>query len=181
MNVSLGGSLARKQCFNIPTTFERKKLKYIAVKFWVSVAEWVARQTAEQEVGGSNPGIPPLVKHTCGEGDWLLCWHYTPAKVLHQRWISGNVYHVCLCIVWIRQNPLWLWNPEETSPEVQNRGISGPTNGHVSDKNLKKKKFWVSSPPSPCTQTTLTDKWNIIITSNHGQIGVNIVGLLNRF
>ena len=31
--------------------------------------KWVARQTAEQEVGGSNPSIPPLLKHTCGEGD----------------------------------------------------------------------------------------------------------------
>ena len=27
-----------------------------------TVAEFVARQTAEQEVGGSNPGIPPLLK-----------------------------------------------------------------------------------------------------------------------
>ena len=34
---------------------------------------------------------------------------------------------VRLCQVRIRQNPLWLWNPEETSPEVQNRGIIGPT------------------------------------------------------
>ena len=49
----------------------------------VAVAEWVARPTAEQEVGGS-PGIP-LLKHACGEGDWLLCWHYTLAKVSHQR------------------------------------------------------------------------------------------------
>ena len=41
----------------------------------------------------------------------------------------------------IRQNPLWLWNPEETSPEVQNRGISGPTKRtHVLQKILKKKK-----------------------------------------
>ena len=71
----------------------------------------------------------------CGERDRLLCWPYTPAEVSHQRWI---VYHVCLCKVWIRQNPLWLWNPEETSPEVRNRGISGPKNGHVSNKNLKK-------------------------------------------
>ena len=100
----------------------------------VAVAEWVARQTAEQEVGGSNPGIPPLLKHACGEGDWLLCWHYTPANVSYQRWISGNVYHVRLRTVQIRQNPLWLWNPEETSPEVQNRGINGPT------KKKKKKK-----------------------------------------
>ena len=30
-----------------------------------------------------------------------------------------------------RQNPLWLWNPEETSPEIQNRGVSGSKIGHV--------------------------------------------------
>ena len=65
---------------------------------------------------------------------------HSPAKVSHQRWISGNVYHVCLRQVLIRQNQLWFWNPEETSPEVQNRGISDPTNWHVSNKNLKKKK-----------------------------------------
>ena len=26
-----------------------------------------------------------------------------------------------------KRDPLWLWNPGQTSPEVQNRGISGPT------------------------------------------------------
>ena len=31
----------------------------------------------------------------------------------------------------IRQNPLWLWTPEQTSPEIQNRGTSGPKKGHV--------------------------------------------------
>ena len=39
----------------------------------------------------------------------------------------------------IRQNPLWLWNPEETSPEIQNRGTSGPKIGHV--KVSDKKNF----------------------------------------
>ena len=34
--------------------------------------------------------------------------------------------HMTLHQVWIRL-PLWLWNPEEMSPEVQNRGITGPT------------------------------------------------------
>ena len=29
----------------------------------------------------------------------------------------------------IRQNPLWLWNPEETSLEIQNRSTSGPKIG----------------------------------------------------
>ena len=53
-------------------------------------------------------GILPLLKHACGESDQLLCWLYIPAEVLHQMWISGNVYHVCLHKVRIRQNPLWL-------------------------------------------------------------------------
>ena len=39
---------------------------------------------------------------------------------------------------WIRQSPLWLWNPEETSSEIQNMGTSGPKIGHlfVSAKNM---------------------------------------------
>ena len=78
------------------------------------------------EVRSSNLGIPPLLKHACGQDDWLLCWHYTQTKVSHQRWISGNVYHIGLCKVRMRQNPLWLWNPEETSPEVQNRVSVAP-------------------------------------------------------
>ena len=54
---------------------------------------------------------------------------------------SGKVYHVRLCQARIRQNPLWLWNPEETSSEVRNRGVNGPIKGLVSSKNQKKKKF----------------------------------------
>ena len=58
---------------------------HITIDNKVAVAEWVACQTAKQEVGSSNPGIPPLLKHTCGEGDWLLCWLYTLAEVSQQR------------------------------------------------------------------------------------------------
>ena len=36
----------------------------------------------------------------------------------------------------IMQNPLWLWNPEKTSLEIQNRGISGPQKGRLSAKNF---------------------------------------------
>ena len=39
-----------------------------------------------------------------------------------------------------RGNPPWLWNPGQTSPEVQNRGISGPAKRTcVLQKNFKKK------------------------------------------
>ena len=58
----------------------------------VAVAKWVACQTAKQEVGSSNPGIPPLLKHACGEGNWLLCWQYTPAKRCRTRGESQGMY-----------------------------------------------------------------------------------------
>ena len=39
-------------------------------------------------------GILPLLKHACGESDQLL---YTLAKLLHQRWISGeHISHMSL-------------------------------------------------------------------------------------
>ena len=42
----------------------------------------------------------------------------------------------------IRQNPLWLSNPEETSLEIQNWGTSGPKIGHVyvSTKNISQQQ-----------------------------------------
>ena len=45
--------------------------------------------------------------------------------------MPGNMHHICLCQVWIRFS-IWLWNQEEMSSEVQNRGIRGPTERHVS-------------------------------------------------
>ena len=71
-------------------------------------------------------GILPLLKHACGESDRLLCWLYTPAEVSPQRWISGNIYHICLHKVWIRQNPLWLWNPEEDITRSPKQGYQWP-------------------------------------------------------
>ena len=103
------------------------------------MAEWVARQTAEQEVGSSNSGIPPLLKHACGEGNWLLCWQYTPAKGVA---LEVNLRERILCtpLPSVNKAEPTLALKEEMSPEVQNNGISGPTNGHVSNKNFKKKE-----------------------------------------
>ena len=56
-----------------------------------------------------------------------------------------------------RGNPPWLWNPGQTSPEVQNRGISGPTKRTYVLQKLKKKisfsilNFVASSPGKVCT------------------------------
>ena len=48
---------------------------------------------------------------------------------------QGNVHYIRLCNA---NKALWLWNPEETSPEIQNRGISGRKIGQMcATKNFK--------------------------------------------
>ena len=39
-----------------------------------------------------------------------------------------------------KADPTLALTPEETSPEILNRGTSGPKKGHVSAKNFKKKR-----------------------------------------
>ena len=55
----------------------------------------------------------------------------------------------------IRQNPLWLWNPEETSPEIEKQGYQWPQNRTYKcvhpKKSLKKK---------PLTAQVLTSRSN---------------------
>ena len=41
-------------------------------------------------------------------------------------WISGNIYRVCLCQKVQIRLPTLALKPEETSPEVRNRDITGP-------------------------------------------------------
>ena len=67
-----------------------------------------------------------------GNSNWPPCWPSTGRQKSHHRWISGNIHHICLCQLRIR-----LWNPEETSPNVQNRGISGLIKRHMSTKLWK--------------------------------------------
>ena len=42
-------------------------------------------------------------------------------QVSHQRWIWGSHMRENM-----QRDPPWLWNSGQTSPEVHNRGISGP-------------------------------------------------------
>ena len=82
-----------------------------------SISQSVGRSFMEREVSRSTPT-------NAFAGMWKRsAWQ----QILHQRGISRNMKHIRLCQVRIRQNPIWLWNTEETSPEVQNRGICGPT------------------------------------------------------
>ena len=65
---------------------------------------------------------------TCRECDQLPCWPIFWGIVGRQESVQAR-------------NPPWLWNPGQTSPEVQNRSISGPTKRtHVLQKFIKKRE-----------------------------------------
>ena len=83
-------------------------------------------------------------------GKWLATMLSRGSQVLHHRWISGNVHHMCLCQEGIRLPTLALWNREEMSSKVKNRGISGPTKEHTSTKNFIKTKLHCSGMRTIC-------------------------------
>ena len=69
----------------------------------------------------------------------LPCWPLYSQQVSHQRWIWGSQKQKKHT-----RDPPWVWNPGQMSPEVQNRGIRGPTKRSyvlkIFFKKLKKKK-----------------------------------------
>ena len=80
-------------------------------------------------------GILPLLKHACGESNWLLCCPYTPANVWLQRWISGNIYHIHLHQGWIR----WLTRalkPRRDVTKSPNQGYQWPQKWTCTQQNL---------------------------------------------
>ena len=60
-------------------------------------------------------------------------------QVPHQKWISGRMQHIHLHQVQIKL-PTLILKPEETSPEVQNRGINGHTKRTYVLPKFKKKR-----------------------------------------
>ena len=80
-------------------------------------------------------GILPLLKHACGESNWLLCWPYTPANVSLQRWISGKIYHIHLHQGWIR----WLTRALKPRGDVTrspNQGYQWPQKWTCTQQNF---------------------------------------------
>ena len=59
------------------------------------------------------------------------------------------------------RDPSWLWNPGETLPKVQNRGISGPTKRAYVLQNLKKRR-----------------KSSFKVTAQSKRFNITLVGLL---
>ena len=66
---------------------------------------------------------------------------FEPSPMLVDKWSAS----VCMEKVWLPfWLPPWLWNSEQMSPEVQNRGISGPTKRTCG----LQKKFWKKALPN---------------------------------
>ena len=76
-------------------------------------------------------------KYACRERDGPPCQLSRGWQVLQQMWIWRIA---CRQESMQVINPPWLWNQGQTSPEVQNRGISGPTKEHIYVYLQKEKK-----------------------------------------
>ena len=98
----------------------------------------VARSSSIRMIARSNlKQLPPLLIHV-GK---------SPAVMLAVKRLAEVNLGECTLLLalqnkQIRQNPLWLEKPEETSPEIQNRGISGPRiESMCPPKTFFKKRF----------------------------------------
>ena len=77
----------------------------------------------------TNPswaGIAQSVEHRSGLTLWGSSSRIDPNFALHQ-WLLTGILEENSSTVVLPRLPTLAWNPEEISPEVQNRGISGTT------------------------------------------------------
>ena len=82
-------------------------------------------ETAMREVSRWN-----LASYFCwnmhvGNNDWLSCWLSRGQQVSHQRWILGNIHHVCLCQAWKRLPTLAL-KPRRDVTQSPKQGYQWP-------------------------------------------------------
>ena len=75
--------------------------------------------------------VPPMLVYKCASRSMCIKWpscHADHQEVsrCHTRGASEESIPCRLQCMQMREPP-WLWNPEQISPEVQNRGISRPT------------------------------------------------------
>ena len=86
-------------------------------------------------IAHSNPSqVPPLLMHV---GKWLAALPADKRLACVAQEVEYTL-HSPPQKKQVRQNPLWLWNSEKTSPEIQNRGTSGAKKGQLSAKYFEK-------------------------------------------
>ena len=68
-----------------------------------------------------------------------------------------------------KRDPPWLWNPGQMSPEIQNRGISGPTKRTYV---LKKNSFFFKKVSGSCT-FQLQDQYSASVSKPEPRSPVN--------
>ena len=93
-------------------------------------------------------GIPPLLKHSCEESNWLPCWPSRGQQVSQQRWILGNVHDIHLCQVWITLPTLAL-KPRGDIIRNPKHSFSGPISTRFFKRNpysLCDWSLWEVSP-----------------------------------
>ena len=137
--------------------------KLISVPSRAGIAQSVERSLMEREVSRSTPTQCASFRYV--ERDWLGS-HAGCQEVSRCSTQSLNLQreHVMLlryasAKYWIRQNPLWLWNPDGDVHQKSKTGVSvAPQKGLMSSKNffLKKKKKLISDQACFWTKYSLT-------------------------
>ena len=132
--------MIRTSCFD--TDFA-SQIKFRGVAEWLA---WLARLTDMREVSR----IPhPASAEPCMWGsDRQPCWLQRGRQVLHQRCISGNVYHVCLCQVRIRLPTLAL-KPRGDVIRSPKQGHQWPHKKELCPPKIFKNKKFRSEPKIP--------------------------------
>ena len=102
----------------------------------VSVVEWLAHLTAKQEISPAsyyywNMHVGKVTSCFAGGINQQRCGTRGEFQEAYIIYASAKYEKGC---------PLSLWNPQEMSPEVWNRGISGPKMDMCPPKFIKEKK-----------------------------------------
>ena len=109
----------------------------------VGVAEWFTVPCGMDSHGLESRTSINVCRHVCRYVDQkglaamltsIQLAGVTPEVNLRNLLCTGKEAHK-------RGNPPWPWNPGQTSPEVQNRGISGPTKRTYVLQKLKTRSF----------------------------------------
>ena len=99
-------------------------LALLSVFSWLGSSVWVTARSSPSQV-------PPLLMHV---GKWLAALLAT--KRLACVALEVNLRECTLHLPLQKSYPLWLWNPEEMSPEIQNRVPVAPKKDMCLPKTL---------------------------------------------
>ena len=143
LTVTLGSDCT---CFQAPFYFFHKAATSLPRQITSLISSSVRRSTlfcCKKKIFIMINNIYKLAK--CANSSILheLIWYSPCTKWVFVVLRECNTYASAKCGYCC---PLWLWNSQQTSPEVQNGGISGPTKKNSLSSKIKKKiwRVWIS-------------------------------------